>query len=198
MLFTRTHRGLIPTDFIFFAQAILCSGGVRHIVRNALYSVYQAVYRLAWRQRAQRAHEEHVVLSINNFNEQPNKKEQASFSSVTCHCLLAARADDAWRKTDELFQDSDRHLGVWNFRRIVFHASLQVESSCYRFFLCWSPLTSVNERFQMARVAPFVHGSHARGRGQSFPPQSVRQKQTNGRQRTFVRKKSSFVKISNE
>ena len=25
-----------------------------------------------------------------------------------------------------------RHLGVWNFRRIVFHASLQVESSCYR------------------------------------------------------------------
>ena len=38
--FTRTHRGLIPTDFIFFAQAILCSGGVRHIVRTALYSVY--------------------------------------------------------------------------------------------------------------------------------------------------------------
>ena len=28
--FTRTHRGLIPTDFIFFAQAILSSGGVRH------------------------------------------------------------------------------------------------------------------------------------------------------------------------
>ena len=38
--FTRTHRGLIPTDFIFFAQAILCSGGVRHIVRTALYSVH--------------------------------------------------------------------------------------------------------------------------------------------------------------
>ena len=155
-----------------------------------------AVYRLAWRQRAQRAHEEHVILSMDDFDEQPNKKEQDTSSSVTCRCLLAARAHDAWRKTDELFQVSARHLGVWNFRRIVFHASLQVESSCYRFFLCWSPLTSVNAI--MARVAPFVHGSHVRGRGRSFAPQSVRQKQTNGRQRTFVRKKSSFVKISNE
>ena len=34
------HRGLIPTDFIFFAQANLSSGGVRHIVHTALYSVY--------------------------------------------------------------------------------------------------------------------------------------------------------------
>ena len=32
--FTRTHRGLIPTDFIFFAQANLSSGGVRHIYRT--------------------------------------------------------------------------------------------------------------------------------------------------------------------
>ena len=34
-----------------------------------------AVSRLAGRQRAQRAHEEHVVLSMNDFDEQPNKKE---------------------------------------------------------------------------------------------------------------------------
>ena len=65
-----------------------------------------AVYRLAWRQRAQRAHEEHVVLSMNDFEEQPNKKEQDTASSVTCRCLLAARAHDAWRKTDKLFQIS--------------------------------------------------------------------------------------------
>ena len=67
-----------------------------------------AVYRLAWRQlqRAQRAHEEHVVLSMNDFDEQPNKKEQDTSSSVTCRCLLAARAHDPWRKTDELFQIS--------------------------------------------------------------------------------------------
>ena len=85
-----------------------------------------------------------------------------------------------------------RHLCVWNFRRIVFHASLQVESSCYRFFLCWSPGHDIDKRQRkISRVAPFVHGSHARGldRGRSVAPQCVRQKQTNGRQRTFVRKK---------
>ena len=66
-----------------------------------------AVSRLAGRQRAQRAHEEHVVLSMNDFDEQPNKRErQDTSSSVTCRCLHAARAHDAWRKTDELFQIS--------------------------------------------------------------------------------------------
>ena len=30
MWFTRTHRGLLPTDFIFFAQAILCRDRVGH------------------------------------------------------------------------------------------------------------------------------------------------------------------------
>ena len=60
------------------------------------------------------------------------------------------------------------------------------------------PLLSLLISGTLTRVAPFVHGSHARGRGRSCAPQCVRQKQTNGRQQTFVRKKSSFVKISNE
>ena len=56
---------------------------------------------------------------------------------------------------------------------------------------------------KISRAAPywFVHGSQARGRAAEASlrdPQCVRQKQTNGRQWMFVRKKSSFVKISNE
>ena len=43
---------------------------------------------------------------MNDFDEQPNKKEQDTSSSVTCRCLLAAREHGAWRKTDELFQIS--------------------------------------------------------------------------------------------
>ena len=57
-----------------------------------------AVYRLAWRQRAQRAHEEHVVLSTNDqVDEQPNKKEPDTSSSVTCRCLLADRAHELFQ-----------------------------------------------------------------------------------------------------
>ena len=37
-----------------------------------------AVHRLAWQQRAQRAHEEHVVLSINDFDEQPLSQTRKS------------------------------------------------------------------------------------------------------------------------
>ena len=94
--------------------------------------------------RSQREHEEHVVLSMNAWD-QPNKTEQDTSSSVTCRCLLEARTYDTLR--------SDfRHLeGVWNFRRIVFHASLQVESSCYRFFRNFAAalrdMTSVSARF---------------------------------------------------
>ena len=54
----------------------------------------------------ERKEQEHVVLSMNDFDEQPNKKEQDTSSSVTCRCLLAARAHDPWCKTDELFQIS--------------------------------------------------------------------------------------------
>ena len=157
-----------------------------------------AVYRLAWQQRAQRAHEEHVVLSMNDFEEQPLSQTRNSKRHLS---LLACGQSTRRLAQNRRIVSDFRHLCVWNFRRIVFHASLQDKTSCYRFFLCWSPGHDIDKRQRkISRVAPFVHGSHARGqgRGRSFAPQCVRQKQTNGRQRTFVRKKSSFVKISNE
>ena len=58
-------------------------------------------------------------------------------------------------------------------------------------------LTSVNARFQELRHSCIVPTREAAAKA-ALRMQCVRQKQTNGRQRTFVRKKSSFVKISNE
>ena len=114
-----------PSDRQSIVVANTCAARLFHIVRSQWHGgawswsststffmseeavwVWLGRYRLAWRQRAQRAHEEHVVLSMNDFDEQPNQKEQVTSSSVTCCCLLAARAYDPWRKTDELFQIS--------------------------------------------------------------------------------------------
>ena len=58
----------------------------------------------------------------------------------------------------------------------------------------FSPGHDIDKRQRkISRAAPFMHGSHPQGCGRSFPPQCVRQKQNNGRQRTFVRKKK-FVR----
>ena len=121
------------------------------------------VYTLAWRQRAQRAHEEHVVLSMNDFDEQPNKKEQDTSSSVTRHLsLLACGQSTGCLAQNRRIVSDFRHLGVWNFRRIVFHASLQVESSCYRFFLCWSPGHDIDKR--QRKISRAAHAWFPRAR----------------------------------
>ena len=149
-----------------------------------------AVHRLAWQQRAQRAHEEHVVLSMNDFDEQPlsqtRKSKILSLDFLKRHLsLLACGQSTRCLAQNRRIVSDFRHLCVWNFRRIVFHASLQVESSCYCFFLCWSPGHDIDKRQRkISRVAPFVHGSHARGlgRGRSFaPPKTDQRASTNVR-----------------
>ena len=82
-----------------------------YVCREAVLLWLGSMFRLAWRQREQRAHEEHVcvVLFCERFWrtwDQPNKTEQDTSSSVTCRCFLEARAHDAWHKIDELFQIS--------------------------------------------------------------------------------------------
>ena len=127
-----------------------------------------AVYRLAWQQRAQRAHEEHVVLSMNDFDEQPlsqtRKSKMLDFLKRHLSLLACGQSTRCLAQNRRIVSDF-RHLGVWNFRRIVFHASLQVESTCYRFFLCWSPGHDIDKRQRkISRVAPFVHAWLPRAR----------------------------------
>ena len=90
------------------------------------------------------------------------KQERASYF-LKRHLLLLACGQSIRSLAQNRRIVSDFcHLGVWNFRRIVFHASLQVESSCYRIFLCWSPGHDIDKsQRKISRVAPFVHGSHA-------------------------------------
>ena len=116
-----------------------------------------AVHRLAWQQRAQRAHEEHVVLSMNDFDEQPlsqtRKSKILDFLKRHLSLLACGQSTRCLAQNRRIVSDF-RHLGVWNFRRIVFHASLQVESSCYRFILCWSPGHDIDKRQRkISRVA---------------------------------------------
>ena len=88
---------------------------------------------------------------MNDFDKQPNKKEQEyTSSSVTCRCLLAARAHDAWRKTDELFQIS----ATWVFETLeglsfMLLFKLKVhDTASFSADLRDMTLTSVNARFQ--------------------------------------------------
>ena len=113
---------------------------------------------LAWRQRAQIGERTRRACSpfhkrFSRTQDQPNKTEQNTSSSVTCRCLLPEHTMPGVKK-NRIVSDF-RHLeGVWNFRRIVFHASLQVESSCSRFFRNFAAalrdmyMTSVSARFQ--------------------------------------------------
>ena len=122
-----------------------------------------AVYRLAWRQRAQRAHEEHVVLSMNDFDEQPNKKEQDTSSKRHLSLLACGQSTQCLAQNRRIVSDF-RHLGVWNFRRIFFHASLQVESSCYPFFLCWSPGQASTQDFKSSAIRAWLLRASSRPR----------------------------------
>ena len=168
-----------------------------------------AVHRLAWQQRAQRAHEEHVVLSMNDFDEQPlsrtRKSKILSIDFLKRHLSLLAccqSTPDAWRKTDALFQVSATYvfetLEGLSFT-LLFKLKVHVTAS-FSADLRDMTLTSVNAR-SSSRVAPFVHGSHARGqgRGRSFAPQCVRQKQTNAgvNERSFVKKVRSWKSQTN-
>ena len=67
-----------------------------HLTEQRAVAGHYVQGSVAWRQRAQRAHEEHVCSPFHERFwwtwDQPNNTEQDTSSSVTCRCLLEARA----------------------------------------------------------------------------------------------------------
>ena len=121
-----------------------------YVCREAVLVWLGSMFRLAWRQREQRAHEEHVcvVLSLWTIltNLRSAKQDRARHFLKRHLSLLSWGKNTRCMAHNGRIVSDFRHFGVWNFRRIVFHASLQVESSCYRFFLCCSPGHYIDKR----------------------------------------------------
>ena len=135
---------------------------------------------------------------MNDFDEQPNKQEQDTFSSVTCRCLLAARAHDPWRKTDELFQISATYvfetLEVLSFM-LLFKLKVHVTAS-FSADLRDMTLTSVNARLQELRHSCIAHRREAAAVA-ALRNVCAKNRPTGVNERSFVKKVRSWKSQTN-